>query len=643
MKHLLTLAAFLSLTAAAQNTTPAAVPAKTGVAALPTPQGALLRWTLPGGVLPDQYRLTREGGGQTSTRILPGLVPREEAVRQGWVDAKTYDGLKDLYGKANSSPQARVGRELQLLANANWARTLNLLVTESGLKPGVKYRYTVTAVTGGRETRVGTAEVTTGPTPPVPAPTNLKAAPGVGRAALFWTRAGGLTMAYRIYRAEAGQEPRLLQPAPYFPGVDAARPTQVSYADNDSSLKRRAKYSYRVSAVDLFGRESALTAPLIVDLREGEPFVPLVIEKVTERASASGASVTLGWSKVDDPRVLGITVYRGSGRADLKPLAELKPEATSYTDASATVARTYVYALGVKLRDGQGEPGPFRPVQPMNPAPPAAPTGLKATLENGVVRLSWQASREADVQGYLVVGASKADAPAGDLVAFTPKPQRGTTLDVPLTVVPGTGFSFRVIAVNTSGVNSAPSAAASVSRPARVNTPPTLLSARGADRRITLRWTYPGGTPKQVEVFRRNPNGTTVLVARLPGTVTSYEDTRVVPTLPYGYVVAGVDAAGRRSDASGVQAASAGYEPVVGAVTGLDVKAAPAGARLSWNAAPGAAAYLVTRVRGGTPTLLGTVSALTFSDAGARAGDSYRVTPRALNGTQGEAAQVTFR
>lgn len=576
MKHLLTLAALLSLTAAAQN---ASSPAKTGVAALPTPQGALLRWALPGGTLPDAYRLTREGGGETVTRTLPGIVSREEAVRQGWVDAKTYDGLKALYSKTTADPQARVSRELQLLANTGWAKTLNLLVSQEGMKPSVKYRFTVTALTGGRETPVGTAEVTPGPTPPVPVPRNLTAAPSVGRATLFWTRAGGFTMAYRISRAEAGQELKLLEPSPYFPGTDKARPERVSYADNDPSLKRRAKYTYRVTAVDLFGRESAPTAPLLVDLREGEPFTPLVIERVTEKASAKGAAVTLGWTATDDPRVLGITVYRGSGRADLKPIAELKPEAATYTDASAAVARTYVYALGVKLREGQSGPGPFRPVQAMNGTPPTAPAGVKAALENGVVRLTWSPSPEADVQGYLVVGASRPDAPAGDLVAFTPKPQPGTTLEVPLGVLPGTAFSFRVIAVNTSGVNSVPSSAATVSRSREAGAAPTLLAAQGGDRHITLRWSYPGGVPAQAEVFRRNPDGSTVLIARLPGSATSFEDTHVVPTLPYAYVVAGVDTAGKRSASSGVQSATADYNPVVGAVEGLSVAAGTSGAR----------------------------------------------------------------
>ena len=56
-------------------------------------------------------------------------------------------------------------------------------------------------------------------------------------------------------------------------------------------------------------------------------------------------------------------------------------------------------------------------VQPLDSLPPAVPSGLKAVIDsNGVVKLSWDANHESDLQGYKVFRALKKDEEAVPLV-----------------------------------------------------------------------------------------------------------------------------------------------------------------------------------------------------------------------------------
>ncbi|ULH16969.1 hypothetical protein MF271_17460 (plasmid) [Deinococcus sp. KNUC1210] len=639
-----------ALTLGASTLAHAQTSAKTGLATLPTPTGALLRWSLPGGTLPGAYRLIREGGGQRVSRDLPGIVDRATAIKNNWLSAEDYDALKELLSTPQTDARQKLSLQLQILANPNWARTLNLLTEDSGLKAGVTYSYRVLAVRGSTATEFAHGSVTPGPTPPVPTPSALKATPGVGRATLTWLPAGGLTMAYRVYRGQGTAALQLLLPSPYFPTTDAAKPS-AAVSFQDPELQRKATYRYQVSALDLFGREGAKTEVLSVDLRYGEPLPqPLIREAVSLEG---GKGIRLSWDAADDPRVNGYVLLRGDTPNDLKPLKELT--ATTYTDSGVTPAQKYFYALALRLTSGSGQgsvsgAGPVTQGRAINKTPPPAPTGLKAIRsEDGTVALSWNASPAPDLLGYLVVQSGTPDAALSDSAMLTGQPISGTRMNIALDGVAGGKFSYRVLAVNTTGVNSLPSVPATVTVPGAPVWAATLNRATGRDSAIELKWSYPQDDagrvqpPAQVEVFRQNPNGELTLIARLPGTTTTYADTHVVPLLPYAYTVAMLSAAGKRSDASNVLAASALYQPNVGAVEGFKAQLNGGTATLSWKPVPDATSYQVFRIRNGTPLLLGTVTALNFTDSGASAGVTYRVVPRAVDGSTGQAAEVVLR
>lgn len=648
MKKLLFTLAALTIAAASAQTQPTKpVPAKTGLATLPTPTGTLLRWSLPASGLPDGYRLIREGGGQTVSRDLPALADKAAAVKAGWTSADDYDALKALLGTPKLDPGQQLAIQLQILADPGLARTLNLLTEDTGLKVGVSYSYRVLALKGSGSSELGRGTVTPGPTPPVPVPGALSGKAGIGRTTVSWAAAGGLTTGYRLYRAEGEGALTLQQPSPYFPTTDLKNPeAPVSFADE--TLKRGATYRYQVSALDLFGRESARTVVLSVDLRNGEPLPQALIT----RALGVKGTLELGWDAAKDQRVSGFVLYRGTTPDNLKPLATLPATSTGYTDRSGDVARSYLYALGYVLRPGADAPGePTKPGLPtqgraINADPPTAPQGLTATLQDdGKLHLSWKASPESDLLGYLVLSAPSSAAPVAESAQITPQPISGTVMNVPIYAASGSTLYYRVQAVNTTGVTSVPSAAVSVKLPDSTSDAPVLSRLSAGDGRLTLGWSYTQDSiPASTEIFRQSPNGALTLVAQLPGNTLEWTDTHVVPLLPYAYLVSTLDAAGKRGTPSNVMAATPRYLANVGAVGGLSATGSSP-VNLVWKAAPEAAAYQVFRTVGGTPLLLDTVNTLSFHDtppAGTKAA-SYRVVPIGLDGTTGEEMNVDWK
>lgn len=618
-------------------------PAKTGVAALPQPGGALLHWTLTEGVLPDTYRLIREGGGATVSHELPGIVPKAEAIKNDWVTAQQYDFLKAKLAKPVSDPFEKLGLQLQLLTSPGMARTLNLLITETGLRDGTLYSYRVVAVHGGKETLVGTATVTPGAPPAVPAPGKLSASPERTRVALSWQRAGGQVMAYRVYRAEGGGTSQLLQPSPYFPSADPTQPDRVTFKDDALPLKPKTKYSYQVAALDLFGRESARTAVLVADTGDAEPFPRAsLVDPVITFADGRGR-VTLNWNAVKDPRILGLIIYRGSSPDTLMPLGEVAAGSSTYTDTGTEEAKSYVYGLGYKLAAGPSGPLSIRGAQPLNPALPAPPKDLSAKLEDAnTLTLSWQPAPGNPI-GYLVVRGSAATTPSDKLVSVTPRPISATTLKLRLDASPGTGMTFRVITVSASGVSGKPGEPVTVVIPRIGGDAPTLLSVEPQNSALKVTWVYSDTAPAQVEVFRQNPQGGLVLVARLPGATTAFTDHNVVAPFAYAYLVATLDAQGKRSDPSNVGSAVPMNITATPQIRALTVSTDGKGATLNWTADQGAASYAVYRTRGGRQERLSVVTSPTYIDAQAKAGDLYRVVPVEQSGIQGQEATVTFK
>ncbi len=101
----------------------------------------------------------------------------------------------------------------------------------------------------------------------------------------------------------------------------------------------------------------------------------------------------------------------------------------------------------------ESEASPTACVTPVDTFPPAPPTALRAVGGEKVVSLIWDANRETDLAGYVVL---RAELPGGTFVPITPEPIRETMFN-DTTVTPGVRYAYVVVAVDTSKNRSAPS------------------------------------------------------------------------------------------------------------------------------------------------------------------------------------------
>lgn len=200
---------------------------------------------------------------------------------------------------------------------------------------------------------------------------------------------------------------------------------------------------------------------------------------------ATPAGIEVSWSAAGES-VAGYRVYRrrAQERTYGPPLAAVPAAATSYVDGSARFGERYIYAVtavagalpAAPPASGGAQPPPGAEPPGQTPAaegaesalaaerevdyrdrfPPEPPAQLVALAEPGQVRLSWQPSAAPDLAGYHVY---RRQLPDGPLTRLTAAPLSATTLLAP-GLAAGTRHAFQVTAVDASGNESGPGAAA---------------------------------------------------------------------------------------------------------------------------------------------------------------------------------------
>ena len=211
-----------------------------------------------------------------------------------------------------------------------------------------------------------------------------------------------------------GYEPlaviRLEQPEP---AVVVGR--QVHFVDR-TELRDGRRYTYVVTAADGIGRTSPPSPRLsVVYITAPAPPAGLTAEP-------EEGKVRLAWeppAALSDGRPLEGTVTYEVLRA-LGPDAAPAPITSApiadrqYTDTRVQNDRTYYYAVRAVRAAASGlatsGSSPTVAATPRDLTPPSPPTGLAAIPSADTVRLTWNASPEPDVAGYVIYRAAGADA-----------------------------------------------------------------------------------------------------------------------------------------------------------------------------------------------------------------------------------------
>ncbi len=212
------------------------------------------------------------------------------------------------------------------------------------------------------------------------------------------------------------------------------------------------------------------------------------------KADVAPSAVVLAWTSPkplagETPTIAGYRIYRAEAAATAtaenpllkSPLArigETSPDSQSFRDGQFNFGATYVYSVRsvaqYPAETLESTDSNFAIITPRDTFPPAPPQGLIAVLvpaQGNVpahIELSWAISPETDLAGYDVYRTEQVGAPPTRLnteLLLTPAFRD-------MNVQPGHVYSYTVTAVDSSGNESASSAAVSGDVPAESRSTP---------------------------------------------------------------------------------------------------------------------------------------------------------------------------
>ncbi|QOV91332.1 PA14 domain-containing protein [Humisphaera borealis] len=301
------------------------------------------------------------------------------------------------------------------------------------------------------------------PMPPG-APSGLAATGQPNGIALDWGDVTGapLLAGYNVYRSTTT--------GGTYTKLNASPVTDSLYID--TSAASGVTYYYRVTAIDSWGGESG-TSATVNAVRTTDNVPPAPPTGLAGTGVATG--VTLNWSANNDADLAGYRVYRAiivGGTYSLLNTSALVT-LTSFTDSTATPGSTVYYTVSaVDFSGNESAQSTSATVVAGDTTAPAVPSGVAANTAANGLTVSWSAVADTDAAGYRVYRASAID---GTYTQMSGALVTGTTW-TDTSVLVGETWFYKVSAVDTSGNESAQSAAASATRNAvalptiRINT-----------------------------------------------------------------------------------------------------------------------------------------------------------------------------
>lgn len=316
------------------------------------------------------------------------------------------------------------------------------IYTDTGLKPGTRYCYTISAVDAeGNES--GKSEFlcmeTEADSSAPDKPSGLTATALAGNIIrLSWNASSDNSgsLKYMVYRA----------------GAKIAEVNEISYSD--ILLTGSTKYCYTVSAVDMAGNESekssgACATTAVVYVPPPPPPVPIdqIAPSVPSNVSAfveSSTSIKLTWSdSTDNVGVTGYRIYRsGSLIATVN--------GTVFIEGGLTLGSTYCYKVSAIDAAGNESVKYAEICANTDLSPPSVPSNVSATAASSTsILIVWNASTDnAGVSGYKIYRDDLHKDTVTDL-SFT---------DTGLTA--STKYCYKISAIDASGNESVKSAEA---------------------------------------------------------------------------------------------------------------------------------------------------------------------------------------
>lgn len=434
---------------------------------------------------------------------------------------------------------------------------LGIYYEDTGARAGVTYEYRVNKISNGTEVLIAVSKpVTAGqfvPDEPVKELEIFQNGPTVD---VNWLPEEYRFYAVNIYRNDPDSvgEVRLNKKPMLVSMIDSLG--VLKYPNpffREDSLREGFTYAYQLAGVGFFGEETRRTEPVEVTIQDiTAPEAPEELE-----VDSDSMKVYLDWQNVEDEEIQGIHIYRSrksDGPYERVNDNSLTPITTSFVDLVPAPGPYYYY---VASHDEFGNEGNSRLVfeEVADVQPPAVPQNLVIESDTALLKLSWVANTEPDLQGYMIyrtVGANK----DGNFVLLNADPIKENQFEQPLPRNVKSTFYYKILAIDTSYNKSDYTNVVSgfipdVVAPER----PVIKYLSYEEDNIKIHWVpnvdldlmgyhvYRNDTAESEEFNRLNVNV-------LEGYVEAYTDRNARPNTTYQYYIEAVDSVGNRSQPS---------------------------------------------------------------------------------------------
>jgi hypothetical protein len=333
--------------------------------------------------------------------------------------------------------------------------------------------------------------------------------------------------------------------SPYWRRVDAARAVEVIQLNAYHTHNAEAVFKWHLqgstSTSTLFAHEAVDAQSMFPHLKGSSTAIAAGTFKPTKSGDSNpafGFRVDNEWS---DP-TLNVQEQAGGGFGHHVRFWPLKDS------SGKVVPDTYLLAMdyqGINY-DYQDNIYVIRNIRPASgTTPPATPAGLSATGTESGIALNWNDNTDANLAGYNIYRGTSSDFIPSASNKLNGSPLTASDYNDANAPTGSTSF-YKVMAVNTSGVEST-AATASATRtgttPTAPATPASISASAASTTAINITWSPSSGATTYF-LERRVAGESAFNTVSSALTTTSYSDAGLAPNTTYEYRVSAVNAQG---------------------------------------------------------------------------------------------------
>lgn len=472
---------------------------------------------------------------------------KEDSTLKSYVDMSRNLTPSDLKG------MTKVFVLVKSVQSESFALFLGIQFNDISISENITYRYKVSALTSKGEEIIGYSKyIKAGAYKPEAPPADIKITANDKLVNINWLPEDLRFHGVNVYRSSSlDTTMKKINKVPLMISKRELPNGKLSYPDvffTDREVQNKIKYSYRLTAIDFFGRESFFSEKVLVMPGDrtppAEPYD--LIRKIDKY------NVRLSWKNRSTDDQEGINIYRSYKYDDkyqkinneLLSLAD-----TTYTDSNLKAGFYYYIIASVDSAGNEGKSSKiFAEVHDITP--PAMPRNVVAKSDTGRIVVSWEPNEEEDLAGYQIFRTVDND-DKNYYVLLNAKPLKQTSFVDSLPRNARNYFLYKVAAID-SAMNRSEYSVAGKARMPDVTPPvmPVIIDARPKGDYISIEW-IANKEPDLAgyELFRFTDSNVKEKInsGMLDPLVTRYTDRTIMSDTIYYYILQAIDSTGNRS------------------------------------------------------------------------------------------------